>query len=122
METTAEEELCLEVPDTERTTCGIPKCTDFELGNFELRELQQGAIENPDDDFYKKYIDYDVEKDYQGMLVADYGIFELALYSFKSREFPEYKPAYRYTTYFEDSGTYRVLRPLLKRIYIYGKE
>lgn len=122
METTAEEELYLEVPSTEKFTCGIPKCTDFELGNFELRELQQDAIENPDDDFYKKYIDYDVEKDYQGMLVADYGTFELSLYNFNSKEYPEFKSEYKYATYFEDSETYRVLKPLLKRIYIYGKE
>ena len=122
METTAEEELYLDVPITERTTCGIPRCTDFELGNFEIRELQQSAIENPDDPFYDKYRNYDAEKDYQGMLVADYGTFELSLYGFKSRECPEYKPTYQYATYFEDSETYRVLKPMLKRIYIYGKD
>jgi hypothetical protein len=118
---TAEEELYLEVPDTECTTCGIPKCVDFDLGNFELRELQQDALESPDDSFYDKYRNYNAEKEYQGMLVADYGIFELALYSFKSKECPEYKPTYQHATYFEDSETYRVLKPLLKRIYIYGK-
>ena len=120
MEEVAEEALYLEVPDTERVTCGIPKCTDFELGNYEIAELTQAAQDYPDDDFYDEYRNYDVEKDYQGMLIADYGTFELSLYNFKSKTCPEYTPSYKYATYFEDSEIYRVLKPMLKRIYIYG--
>lgn len=121
MISTAEEELYLDIPDTEDTTCGIPKCTDFELGNFEINELKQAAEENPDDETFADYLNYDAEKDYQGALIADYGTFELNLYNFKSKTCPEYTPRHEYTTYFEDSETYRVLKPLLKRIYIYGK-
>lgn len=122
---TMEEAACeqLYVPvGRERTTCGIPKCTDFELGNFEIEELRQTALADPDDEYFAKYLNYDAEKEYKGMLIADYGTFELALYCFKSRTCPEYEPAYAKATYFEDSETYRVLKPMLKRIYIYGKD
>lgn len=124
MEEIAKEHLFLDLPDSsklEYATCGIPRCIDFEMGNFEIEELRQEAIANPDWDDIAHYINYDADKDYQGYLIADYGTFELTLTGFKSRECPEYKPTYRYATYFEDSEIYRVLKPLLKRIYIYGK-
>ena len=120
----AEQELFLDVPpmsELEQLTCGIPKCIDFELGDFELDDLKNSAKENPDREYLKKYLDYDVEKEYQGTLIADYGTFELNLYSFNSRSCPEHKAEYRHATYFEDSETYRVLKSMLKRIYIYGK-
>ena len=123
MEYAAEEELFLNIPtSTEWITCGIPKCTDYDLGNFEIDELRQTAEENPDDEFYAKYLNYDSEKEHAGALIADYGIFELHLYNFISRTCPEYVSKYNRTEYFEDSETYRVLKPMLKRIYIYGKE
>lgn len=119
----AEKELYLEVPvRNEQTTCGIPKCHDFESSNFEIENLKSEAEEHPDDEDFAMYLDYDAEADYTGSLVADYGTFELHLYGFKSRTCPEYKPKYAKVTYFEDSETYRVLKPLLKRIYIYGKD
>ncbi len=118
----AEEELFINVPDgAEWLTCGIPKCTDYDLGNYEMAELEQSALENPDDDFYAQYRNYDSAKEHMGELIADYGIFELHLYNFISRTCPEYKSKYGMADYFEDSETYRVLKPLLKRIYIYGK-
>lgn len=122
METAAAEELYLDVPNNlEKTTCGIPKCTDYELGNYEIEFLKQEAQENPDDEDLAMYLNYDSEKEYQGMLVADYGTFELSLYAFKSKTCPEYVPVSQDFDYYEDSETYRVLKPLLKRIYIYGK-
>lgn len=121
MEMGAEDGLYLDVPRCERTTCGIPKCTDFELGNFEIQSLKQYAMDYPEDTEMAMYLNYDADKDYQGMLIADYGTFELSLYAFKSRTCPEYVPNYSRATYFEDSETYRVLKPMLKRLYIYGK-
>lgn len=121
MEEAVKEELYLDIPKTEWATCGIPKCTDFDLGNYELAELIQDAQDSPDDDFYDEYRNYDTEKAYLGMLVADYGTFELNLYSFRSKTYPEYNSNYTHATYFEDSEIYRVLKPMLKRIYIYGK-
>ena len=121
----AEHELFLEVPPEsklEQTTCGIPKCTDFELGNYEVAERRQLALDYPDEEDFAEYLEYDPEQEYQGRLVADYGTFELALYWFKSREYPDHLSERQYATYFEDSETYRALKPLLKRIYIYGKE
>lgn len=97
----AEKELYLDVPHPracEFYTCGIPKCTDFDLGN----SYETGS-----------------ENNYQGVLVADYGTFELSLYHFTSKTCPEYTANHKYP-YFEDSETYRALKPLLKRIYIYG--
>lgn len=118
----AEEELYLEVPSrVEGFTCGIPKCTDFELGNYELADLKQYAIDYPDDADFIKYLDYDADKDYQGRLIADYGTFELSLYAFNSKAYPDYIVRTKDFPYFEDSETYRVLKPLLKKIYIYGK-
>ena len=118
----AERELDLEPPiDLEQLTCGIPKCYDFELGNYEIEYLKQWATEKPDDKDTEKYLNYDPEADYKGMLVADCGTFELALYAFNSRTVPEYKSKNRNAWDFEDSETYKVLKPLIKRIYIYGK-
>ena len=118
----AEEELGIEVPaDVESTTCGIPKCTDFELANYEIKDLKQAAMEGPDDESLQKYLNYDAEKDYKGNLIADYGTFELDLYQFNSKSYPDYKSAKVNAKYFEDSETYRVLKPMLKRIYIYGE-
>lgn len=122
MEDLASENLYVTVPSTEKITCGVPRCTDFELGNFEIEQLKQAAEEYPDDEDYQQYLNYDAEADYQGTLVADYGTFELSLYNFNSKACPEYVSDRKYATYFEDSETYRVLKPLLKRIYIYGKE
>ena len=118
----AEEELGIEVPDdVESTTCGIPKCTDFELANYEIKDLKQAAIEDPDDESLQKYLNYDAEKDYKGNLIADYGTFELDLYQFNSKSYPSYKSKNINAKYFEDSEIYRVLKPMLKRIYIYGE-
>jgi hypothetical protein len=121
----AENELYIDVSyHTEWSTCGVPKCTDYDLGNYEIADLIQSAKENPDDDFYDEYRNYDPAKTYQGELIADYGIFELHLYNFISRTVPEYTPKYSRASieYFEGSETHRVLKPLLKRIYIYGQE
>lgn len=118
----AEEELGIVVPaDVESTTCGIPKCTDFELANYEINDLKQAAMEDPDDESLQKYLNYDAEKDYKGNLIADYGTFELDLYQFNSKNYPSYKSKIINAKYFEDSETYRVLKPMLKRIYIYGE-
>ena len=118
----AEEELGIEVPDdVESTTCGIPKCTDFELANYEINDLKQAAMEDPDDESLQKYLNYDADKDYKGNLIADYGTFELDLYQFNSKNYPSYKSKIINAKYFEDSETYRVLKPMLKRIYIYGE-
>jgi hypothetical protein len=115
--------LYITPPDNiEYTTCGIPSCIDFELGNFEIELYRQYALDDPNDETPTKYLNYDAAKDYIGTLVADYGTFELSLYSFKSKACPEYKSDREHATYFEDSEIYRVLKPLLKRIYIYGKE
>ena len=119
----AENELFLTLPISsiiEQTTCGIPKCVDFELGNYEVAERKQFAIDFPDDEDSAEYLAYDAEKEYQGRLIADYGSFELTLYWFKSREYPDHVSERQYATYFEDSETYRILKPMLKRIYIYG--
>lgn len=121
MKEIAAEELGVEIPsNTEQATCGIPKCYDFELGNFEIRDLTRVAEEDPEDEMFAKYLNYDAEKDYAGKLVADYGTFEITLYSFKSRTCPEYKSVDDDCKYYEDTETYKVLKPLLKRIYIYG--
>ena len=120
----AEHELALEPPPSykiEQATCGIPKCTDFELGNFEVEERRQFAIDFPDDEEAEEFLNYDAEQDYKNRLVADYGTFELTLYWFKSRAFPDHLAERQYATYFEDSEIYRVLKPMLKRIYIYGR-
>jgi hypothetical protein len=119
----AEDELYLESPaEYELTTCGIPKCTDFELENYELEDLKQEAEDDPEDENFAQYLNYDPEKDYQGLLIADYGTFELSLYNFLSKAHPNHVPKYKGRThYFEDSETYRVLKPLLKRIYVYGE-
>jgi hypothetical protein len=118
----AEEEFYLDVPETrELTTCGIPKCTDFELENYETAELKQEAEDNPEDEDLAKYLNYDPGNDYQGMLIADYDTFEIALYNFISKACPNYVSKNNKTKYFEDTETYRVLKPLLKRIYIYSK-
>ena len=118
----AEEELGIKVPtDVESTTCGIPKCTDFELANYEIKDLKQAAMEDPDDESLQKYLNYDAEKDYKGNLIADYGTFELDLYQFNSKSYPSYKSKNINAKYFEDSEIYRVLKPMLKRIYIYGE-
>ena len=118
----AKEELGIEVPaDVESTTCGIPKCTDFEMANYEIEDLKQAAMEDPDDESLQKYLNYDVEKDYKGNLIADYGTFELDLYQFNSKSYPSYKSKNINANYFEDSEIYRVLKPMLKRIYIYGE-
>ena len=101
----AESELYVEVPSkTEWTTCGVPKCVDFEQANYELEDLDN---------------DYDPTAEYKGMLVANYGTFEISLYNFKSKECPDYKPRNASAPYFEESETYKALKPLLKRIYIY---
>lgn len=121
----AEEELGLEVPkieEVELTTCGVPKCTDFEMANYEVEELKQYAIDYPEDESRQHYLNYDADKDYQGNLIADYGTFELNLYQFKSKSCPSFKPKKINAKYFEDSETYRVLKPMLKRIYIYGEK
>lgn len=121
--TAAEEELGVDVPDdAESTTCGVPKCIDFETANYEIENLKQDAIENPDDESIQQYLNYDADKDYQGNLIADYGTFELDLYQFKSRSCPGFKSSIINAKYFEDSETYRVLKPMLKRIYIYGEK
>ena len=118
----AEEELGIEVTDdVESTTCGIPKCTDFELANYEIKDLKQAAMEDQDDESLQKYLNYDAEKDYKGNLIADYGTFELDLYQFNSKSYPSYKSKNVNAKYFEDSEIYRVLKPMLKRIYIYGE-
>lgn len=118
----AKEELGIEAPDdVESTTCGIPKCTDFELANYEIKGLKQAAMEDPDDESLQKYLNYDAEKDYKGNLIADYGTFELDLYQFNSKSYPSYKSKNINAKYFEDSEIYRVLKPMLKRIYIYGE-
>jgi hypothetical protein len=117
----AEEELGIDVlANVEFTTCGVPKCTDFELANYEIEELKQAAMEDPDDESLQQYLNYDADKDYQGNLIADYGTFELNLYQFNSKSYPSYKSKRTNAKYFEDSETYRVLKPMLKRIYIYG--
>ena len=78
-------------------------------------------MENPDDESLQMYLNYDVEKEYKGNLIADYGTFELDLYLFNSKSYPGYKSKNPNAEYFEDSETYRVLKPMLKRIYIYGE-
>ncbi len=120
----AKEELFLEVPaEVENTTCGVPKCTDFELANFEIEELKQMYLDDPSGfEDLSKYANYDAKKEYQGYLIADYGIFELNISLFKSKAYPEYKSHNSNATFFEDSETYKVLKPLFKRIYIYGKD
>ena len=118
----AKEEFYLDVPEIQEfTTCGVPKCTDFELENYETTELRQEAEDNPEDEELAKYLDYDPGNDYQGMLIADYGTFEIALYNFIAKACPEYVSKNNKTSYFEDTETYKVLKPLLKRIYIYSK-
>ena len=118
----AKEELGIVIPaNVEFTTCGIPKCTDFEMANYEIEDLKQAAMEDPDDRFFQMYLNYDAEKDYKGNLIADYGTFELDLYLFNSKSYPGYKSKNPNAEYFEDSETYRVLKPMLKRIYIYGE-
>jgi hypothetical protein len=117
-----EEELGIEVPtDVESTTCGVPRCTDFEVTNYEIEELKQAAIEDPDDESLQQYLNYDADKEYQGNLIADYGTFELDLYQFNSKNYPNHKSGKTNAKYFEDSETYRVLKPMLKRVYIYGE-
>lgn len=119
---TAEDELGIKIPaDIESTTCGVPKCTDFEIANYEIEELKWMAMEDPEDESIQKYLNYDADKEYQGSLIADYGTFELNLYQFKSKSYPNYDSGNPNAEYFEDSETYRVLKPMLKRIYIYGK-
>lgn len=120
----AEEELYLEKPTyVEMTTCGIPKCIDFEAVNFEIEDLVQDAEDNPDDPFYDEYRNYDANKQYQGNLIANYGTFELDLYHFKTKALPKYRPKNEFSkTYFEDSETYAVLKPLFKKVYIYGAD
>lgn len=118
----AKEELGIVIPaNVELITCGIPKCTDFALANYEIEDLKQAAMEDPDDEFFQKYLNYDVDKDYRGKLIADYGTFELSLYQFNSKSYPDHKSKNPNAEYFEDSETYRVLKPMLKRIYIYGE-
>jgi hypothetical protein len=119
----ARDALYIPAPNNiEYTTCGIPRCTDFELGNLEIERYKQYALDDSDDEALTKYLNYDAAKDYIGTLVADYGTFELSLYNFKSKACPEYVSDREHAAYFEDSETYRVLKPLLKRIYIYGQE
>jgi hypothetical protein len=120
----AEEEFGIKVPaNIEQTSCGIPKCYDFESGNFEIARLKQAASEEHADTSLAKYLAYDPTADYIGVAIADYGTFELSLRTFRTRDYPDYVPTYYPDApYFEDSETYRVLKPLLKRIYIYGQE
>lgn len=119
----AEEELGIQVPaNIESTACGVPKCTDFEVANYEIDELKWMAMEDPEDESLQMYLDYDADKDYQGSLIADYGAFELNLYQFNSKSYPNYDSGRPNAKYFEDSETYRVLKPMFKRIYIYGEE
>lgn len=118
----AKEELGIVIPDNvELITCGIPKCTDFALANYEIEDLKQAAMEDPDNEFFQMYLNYDAEKEYKGKLIADYGTFELSLYQFNSKSYPGYKSKNPNAKSFEDSETYRVLKPMLKRIYIYGE-
>lgn len=122
MQEIATDELGLAYPaEVEALTCGVPKCTDFELANYEIEELKQAAMEDPEADDLQKYLNYDAEAEYKGMLIADYGTFELCLYQFNSKSYPSYKSRKTNAKYFEDSETYRVLKPMLKRIYIYGE-
>ena len=118
----AKEELYLETPaSVEMFTCGIPKCVDFDAVNFEIKDLARAAEDNPDDSFYDIYRNYDANKQYQGNLIANYGTFELDLDQFKTKAIPEYKPKNGLKNiYFEDSETYAVLKPLFKKVYIYG--
>jgi hypothetical protein len=117
-------DLDLELPsdaEIEYSACGVPKCTDFEMGNLENEYLRQAALENPDDEELQQYLNYDIESDYKGTLVADCGDFELDLYYYKSKAYPSCNPDVIDSIYFEDSELYRVLKPLIKRIYVYGE-
>jgi hypothetical protein len=57
------------------------------------------------------------------VLIADCGTFEVSLYNFYSKQFPEFKYGdypkyYSVKRLFEDSVTYKALQPLIKKLYM----
>ena len=92
--------------DCEHIIIGIPKCTDFDTDNYELDFI--------DDDF-------DPMENYEDKLIADCGNFEINLYAFRSKQFPEYNTKYPFD-YFEGSETEKLFKPFIKRLYIYNSK
>lgn len=99
----------LNIPiNSEWSTAGFPKLTDFDFDNFE-NELE-------DED-----LDFSIEDITSHMLVADCGTFEVALYNFYSSEFiarSNDEESFKNLQLFETSETYKALKPLIKRLYM----
>lgn len=91
------------VNSLEFSTCGFPKAIDFKLDNFEIAMLKDDGIE--------------VNMEGKPCLIADCGNFEVALYAFKSAQYPEYNKTFNFQV-FENSETYNVLKPFIKKIYM----
>ena len=95
----------------EHITIGIPKFTDFDLDNFESNldePFEDDAWENKPSGGYET-------------LVADCGDFEIDLYGFRSKQFPEHRSTTKFP-YFEGSETERIFKPYIKKIYMYKEK
>ena len=126
----------------EWSTCGFPKFSDFEIDNFEGKDMDEDDLEwtsEYEKQEAAKYAaitgqEYDVIDQETGeshtfvrdgkphKLIADCGNFEVDLYNFYSREYLAYKNGDGLSksnlSLFETSATYFALKPLIKKLYI----
>jgi hypothetical protein len=121
----------------EAATCGFPKVADFDNDNFEMQdEESREDFDRFMDARYSKLAGKTMLDPRTGevlwvhdgkphTLIADCGTFEVSLYSYYSRQFPEFKYGdddlsglYHEYKLFETSDLYFVLKPLIKRLYM----
>ncbi len=140
VETAEDNYICDKGINFEWSTCGFPKLEDFDNDNFEGKDPGEEAffaeIDAASKAQYGSYKDKAVIDPETGetlwihdgkrhMLVADCGVFEVALYQFYSQQFPQFKYGDTNNTeylckrdLFETSETYFVLKPLIKKLYM----
>ena len=128
--------------DFEWSTCGFPKVEDFNIDNFEGKDLDEDELacateaSAQENEEYAKLNgqEYDVIDPETGecftfvrdgkshMLIADCGTFEVALYNFYSKEHIAYQNGddgiRTKLQLFETSETYFALKPLIKKLYM----
>jgi hypothetical protein len=133
----------------EMLTCGFPKADDFEVDNFEVTEADEddlafyAEMNATDKARYDSYAGNPVldpktaevlwiHDGKRHRLIADCGTFEVDLYNFYSKQFPEFKYGdsdntnefCREKAVFENSESYFAIKPLIKKLYMtnYNKE
>ena len=132
--------LFIDAKEFECASCGFSKISDFDNDNYERKDATGNKrsafakLEAEDLAEYAKLagkpiIDPKTKEvlwthdGKQHSLVADCGTFEVSLYLFYSEQFPQFKygdtdVCYTEHILFEQSNTYAVLKPLIKRLYM----